>query len=220
MVHAFSERQVPYLTCAAPSASRFEPPTMKMPWSKDKSLDISVLRGKLQKVMVRSDDDPKTPPFLPRGKLKEFWHDERLKAFAGRHRAFSPNYIERIKRSYLQTLSILVEIQWSEWTRFEALFLRIENRSDEDIPGYNMDMLMAPTFLGVSARDFLVQRPYYCPIDIEEGKHRELDDGWIFPVIKREVIGEGGFGTVTKEHLHPGHLRYSNGRSVSSSPLF
>lgn len=188
---------------------------MRIRWSKDKSVDISALRTQLQSAMVRSDSDPKTPPFVPRWKLQDFWDNRRLKAFADRYEAFKLDDIERIKTSYLQTLSILVEIQWNEWARFQPVFLRIENRSDKDIPGYNMDMLMDPTFLGGSARDFLVQRPFYCPIDIEEGSHRELDEGWILPVIESKVCGNGGAATVTKELIHRGHLRYSDERSVS-----
>ncbi|BCS19196.1 ankyrin repeat and protein kinase domain-containing protein [Aspergillus puulaauensis] len=186
---------------------------MWIPWPRDKSVNISTLRMELQNAMVQSNSDPKAPPFVPRWKLKELWDDRRLKAFADRYKAFKLDHIERIKTSYLQTLSILVEIQWNEWRRFQTVFLMEENRSDEDIPGYNMNMLMDPTFLGGSARDFLVQRPFYYPIDIEEGRHRELDEGWILPVIKSEVCGNGGAATVTKEHIHPGHLRYSDGRS-------
>lgn len=165
--------------------------------------------------MVQNNSDPKASPFVPRGKLKEFWDDARLRAFADRYNAFKPGHIERIKRSYLQTLSILVVIEWNEWSKFQALFLETENRSDDNIPGYHMDMLMAPTFLGKSGFEFSIHRRFYCPIDIEEGKHRELDEGWILPVIKREVIGNGGAGTVTKEHVYPEHLCYNDGRSVS-----
>lgn len=220
VVHVFSDRQSSYPTCAAPSAYRFQPPTMRMPtmqmpWSKANKLDISALGEELQNLMVQSNSDPKASLFVPRGKLKEFWDDARLKAFADKHNAFKPDHIKRIKGSYLQTLSILVVIQWNEWSRFQTLFLETENRSDENIPGYHVDMLMAPTFLGKSGFSFSIHRRVYCPIDIEEGKHRELDEGWILPVIKREVIGNGGAGTVTKEHVYPEHLCYNDGRSVS-----
>ncbi|KAL4919760.1 kinase-like domain-containing protein [Aspergillus aurantiobrunneus] len=178
------------------------------------------IRNALHDSMERKDDDSKK--FVPRKSLENIWTDERLKLFLRlhKHKPFGERDIPLIKEKFLQTLSILVYINWDQWKRFRTIFLEHENRADEHIPENDGRRLSSESFLGVSATAFVQVRYIFCPVDIEQGKSLELVGSWRLPFIDGRLIGRGGYGSVTKERVATGHLRYKDGRRSLNGPSY
>ncbi|KAL4956045.1 ankyrin repeat-containing domain protein [Aspergillus filifer] len=160
--------------------------------------------------MVRTNED--FEEFIPRGSLERIWYDKRLKEFGQHYKAFGAEDIFRIKEKFLQTLSILVCINWDNWSRFRSIFLDHGNRKDGNIPGNGKSELESNLFLGPSwGRKFSHARYRFCPIDIEEGVDRVLGEGWRLPFVEGGTIGEGAYGSVTRQYVAARHLRPDGG---------
>ncbi|KAL4802306.1 kinase-like domain-containing protein [Aspergillus unguis] len=182
-----------------------------------KDYEILTIRTALHEEMVRQDDHSKT--FISLESLRKIWTEKRLKGFAHLYRAFPDAEITYIRKNLLQTLSILVDIKWDRWGQFQRIFLQHDRRTDADIPQYDGSML--ERFLGIETQSFLALRYIYCPVDIEEGKGRTLGPGWRLPSLSTEEIGEGGYGSVTKELIPSRHLRYKDkSKTPDDQPMF
>ncbi|KAL4796062.1 ankyrin repeat-containing domain protein [Aspergillus venezuelensis] len=150
--------------------------------------------------------------FIPRGSLERIWHDKRLKEFGRHYRAFGAEDIPRIKEHFIQTLSILVCIGWDNWSRFRGIFLDHWHRRDRKIPDNGKSRLESDAFLGPSwGRKFSHARYRFCPIDIEEGENRVLGEGWRLPFVEGGIIGEGAYGSVTRQCVAARHLCRAGG---------
>ncbi|KAL4942532.1 hypothetical protein BDV06DRAFT_161573 [Aspergillus oleicola] len=178
-------------------------------FSLGKDKNIPAIQGELKRAMRRKHEDFKT--FITRESLEEIWTDERLQGLRKRYKAFQLDDIPRIRKDFLQTISILAYINWDGWSKFQDIFLKHnehQNRTDKDIPENDVKTLESDSFLGPDwATNFSQARYLFCPIDIEEGVDRVLGEGWRLPFIKGEEIGQGAYGSVTKQYVAARHLR-------------
>ncbi|KAL2821642.1 kinase-like domain-containing protein [Aspergillus granulosus] len=174
---------------------------------------IIIIRNELHQAMHRKDDDSKR--FVPRDSLDGIWTEPRLREFAQKYECFGEEDIPHIRACLLQTISILVEINWNGWEDFQAIFLdheNRENRTDKHILNYNLQMLRENTFFGDSwAETFLHNRYIFCPVDIEEDMDAEYPPERRLPFLdpaKSLETRRGASGTVTKEFIAVAHLKY------------
>ncbi|KAH1786802.1 hypothetical protein KXX20_008799 [Aspergillus fumigatus] len=156
--------------------------------------------------------------FAPRNRLASIWTQKVLEEFAfheGLHLP-SPSFVEDIRRDFLQIISILIYVNWDDWTRFNAIFFshqgpdRKLDRTDRHIPEYDLQSLQNDNFLGPGAGSrFYDNRYIFCPIDIVEDSNLKREDGWRLPFLagRSEACGSGGFGKVTKEVIAARHYR-------------
>ncbi|KAI9371097.1 hypothetical protein BJX61DRAFT_548547 [Aspergillus egyptiacus] len=153
--------------------------------------------------------------FAPRARLAAIWTIEMLEKFAHHHKLrLSRQTLPTIRKDFVQTISILIYIQWEDWTRLDPVFLchlgpdRTLDRTDRNIRRYELHTLMSDDFLGPGAGSrFFDFRYIFCPIDIEEESVLTAPDGWRLPFLaaKAEPRGKGGFGEVTKEVIAARH---------------
>ncbi|EAW17047.1 ankyrin repeat and protein kinase domain-containing protein [Aspergillus fischeri NRRL 181] len=156
--------------------------------------------------------------FAPRNRLTRIWAPEVLEEFAFHEglRLPSSSFVEDIRRDFLQTISILIYVNWDDWTRFNDIFFshqgpdRKLDRTDRHIPEYDLQSLQSDNFLGPGAGSrFYDNRYIFCPIDIVEDSNLKREDGWRLPFLagRSEACGSGGFGRVTKEVIAARHYR-------------
>ncbi|KAL5002107.1 kinase-like domain-containing protein [Aspergillus recurvatus] len=186
------------------------------------SVDIAAtIRDKLQSRMQRRNSLRK---FITRDSLEDIWSVECLEDFVRQYKPFTTSDISIIRESYLQTLSILVDISWDRWQDFKTIFLERTGRSDQNIPTYSLQTLEDETFLGVSwAGTFLDTRYIYCPVDIVEGENLKYSEGWRLPFLDCDPEERGHSPDteydkptlVTKECVATRHL-YLRDRAPSS----
>ncbi|KAL4968780.1 ankyrin repeat-containing domain protein [Aspergillus stella-maris] len=175
-----------------------------------KQSKIPAIQSDLEKNMERTSED--FGEFIPRGSLEKIWYDKRLKEFGQHYKAFGAEDIHRIKEHFLQTLSILVCIGWNDWGRFRSIFLDHWHRRDRKIPDNGKSRLESDAFLGPAwGRKFSHTRYRFCPIDIEQGENRVLGEGWRLPFVECGIIGEGAYGSVTRQCVAARHLRRAGG---------
>ncbi|OJJ06553.1 hypothetical protein ASPVEDRAFT_328348 [Aspergillus versicolor CBS 583.65] len=159
--------------------------------------------------------------FAPRDGLAAIWTVETLEAFFQSYKlSFPPASIRKIRSNFLQTISILIYINWDGWARFNEMFFLYQgpettrDRTDRRIRHYDIQTLTREDFLGPEAGGpFLDTRSIFCPIDIEEGSVSTWDDGWRLPFLaaKSERRGGGGSGKVTKEVIAARHYCSKSG---------
>jgi len=115
-----------------------------------------------------------------------------------------------VEKELLHTVTILVKIGWRDWSRFKHIFFdhHDENghrvRTDQKICDYNFNALVSQSFLQKreKAQSFLDNRYCFQPLVIEEGKVIiKEEEGWRLPFVneKKDVVGWGSYGEVTKE---------------------
>ncbi|PLB46432.1 hypothetical protein P170DRAFT_465953 [Aspergillus steynii IBT 23096] len=146
--------------------------------------------------------------FISRGSLQDIWSEDRLQGFIDLLApGFNKNSIPDIRGHYIQTLSILVWIRWSDWSRFGSVFFR-QGRADCNIPTYTLEILEEPSFLGPQWADsFFAEQYVFCPVDIVEGENIVQSEEWRLPFL--DGAGRprsGGFGEVVKESIARGHF--------------
>ncbi|KAF7596888.1 hypothetical protein BBP40_011933 [Aspergillus hancockii] len=164
---------------------------------------------------------------VTRHSLMGIWTEACLEAFIDLWKpGFHYGSISLIREEYLQTLSILVDVGWTEWSSFGEIFLNPDamgerGRSDRMIPTYTLAVLEDEAFLGPPwAEKFLASQYTFCPIDIQEGKSLLLSKGWRLPFTNGESlkIGHGGYGQVTKEVIGSGHFLPQSEHHLPGAP--
>ncbi|KAL2860054.1 hypothetical protein BJX68DRAFT_261027 [Aspergillus pseudodeflectus] len=65
----------------------------------------------------------RTREFVPRDRLRAIWTVDRLAHMADRYGAFHTFDIPRVLSEHIQALSLLVDIQWEDWSAFRRIFL-------------------------------------------------------------------------------------------------
>lgn len=169
---------------------------------------------------IQCRNDP-LAKFVPRESLAAVWTTERLVEFI-RHMkpGLDRSFIPLIQREFLQTISILVYMDWDDWARFYEIFVSHvdvhgeRDRTDRNIPRYSLQMLESPGFLGrVSGARFLDFQYIFCPIDIKVGASLTYSREWRLPFLEGESkpLGRGGYGLVTQESIPGSHYMLENG---------
>ncbi|KAL4887499.1 kinase-like domain-containing protein [Aspergillus karnatakaensis] len=174
--------------------------------------------------------------FVPRDSLIAIWTEECLQTFVQQYSPFYESDIPNVRENFIQTLSILVEMNWDrdQWQNFRTIFLQHEGRTDKNVPDYELPMLVHESFLGPSwGGTFLHTRDIFCPVDIEEGRDMRFDKGGrlpfldINPITPESSTEENGhliqgkpLTTVTKEVVASGHLRLRGGTTASGVRYF
>ncbi|KAF7164621.1 hypothetical protein CNMCM5623_009078 [Aspergillus felis] len=169
--------------------------------------------------------------FAPRNRLARIWTPNVLEEFAFHESLHLPSssFVEDIRRDFLQTISILIYVNWDDWSHFNEVFFshrgadRKLDRTDRHIPKYDLQSLTSDNFLGPGAGSrFYDNRYIFCPIDIVKGSYLEREDGWRLPFLagRSEACGSGGFGKVTKEviaarHYQSGEILHSTEKSIA-----
>jgi hypothetical protein len=159
--------------------------------------------------------------FAPRDSLLRIWSVEVLEEFVFHERIHlpAPYTVEDLRTNFLQTLSILVYGHWTDWPRFDSIFLvRHSDRTDRGIPHYDIQTLANNDFLGPPAGNrFYDDRHLFCPIDVVENANLTRDGTWKLPFLegKSGPCGSGGFGRVTKQVIAARHY-ISDGGQVST----
>jgi hypothetical protein len=163
--------------------------------------------------------------FAPRDSLAKIWTAERLQRFFHNDLCSRQWFIRDIRRNFLQTISILISVNWDDWSRFDEIFFSHQgsdgtlDRTDHSLRHYNLQSLRSESFLGpVFGSLFFDARYIFCPIDIEEGSNLSFEDGWRLPFLPAESQprGRGGFGLITREviaarhYYRSGNYRYGN----------
>ncbi|GFG25124.1 isoform 2 of receptor-interacting serine/threonine-protein kinase 4 [Aspergillus udagawae] len=163
--------------------------------------------------------------FAPRDSLAKIWTAERLQRFFHHDLCSRQWFIRDIRRNFLQTISILISVNWDDWSRFDEIFFSHQgsdgtlDRTDHSLRHYNLQSLRSDSFLGpVFGSLFFDARYIFCPIDIEEGSNLSFEDGWRLPFLPAESQprGRGGFGLITREviaarhYYRSGNYRYGN----------
>ncbi|KAL5360153.1 hypothetical protein BJX96DRAFT_184379 [Aspergillus floccosus] len=160
--------------------------------------------------------------FAPRGRLMEIWTPDKLRQLFRRETLLvsRESFIQNIRRDFVQTISILIYVNWDGWSRFDKIFFSHQgsdgrlDRTDRSIRHYDLQTLTSEAFLGpVTGSHFFDNRYIFCPVDIEEGANLCLEDGWRLPFLpaKSELRGSGGFGQITKEVIAAKHYRPTSG---------
>ncbi|PYH43988.1 uncharacterized protein BP01DRAFT_393062 [Aspergillus saccharolyticus JOP 1030-1] len=161
--------------------------------------------------------------FIARGTLTEIWLDKGDRFCS----LIMPDIDWRTSlQDHIQTMSILIDINWSGWSRFEDIFLRTPNRTDSDLPEYSKQDFMSSDFLGPDwGGSFAKARFFFCPIDIKQGKRVNRSKGWRLPYIydnetgaSRPNIGAGSAGEVIRVEIAPGHFWSPSGNYTELMP--
>ncbi|KAI9927062.1 hypothetical protein ASPWEDRAFT_122136 [Aspergillus wentii DTO 134E9] len=170
--------------------------------------------------------------FVTRSSLTTIWtFSRRLERFIDLMRLGVPKpCIPIVKDEFIQTISILVYIGWTEWHRFGQVFLDHfdaqgnRDRSDRMIPTNTLTTLEDNSYLGrLWAGRFLENQYTFCPVDLKEGENGPVSKEWRLPFINthEEIIGKGGYGKVTKEivagehfDLEPAHPGLLNKKDI------
>lgn len=177
------------------------------------------LQRELLAQVTNAIQSPNSGParFAPRDSLARIWTAEILQRFFHHDLCSRQCFIPDIGRHFLQTISILISVNWDGWSRFDAIFFSHRgpdgtlDRTDHSIRHYNVQTLKSESFLGpVFGSSFFDARYIFCPIDIEEGSNLSFEDGWRLPFLPAEsqLRGSGGFGRVTREVIAARHYYY------------
>jgi hypothetical protein len=160
--------------------------------------------------------------FAPRDSLHRIWSIDVLEEFVFHERIDlpAPYTVEDLRTNFLQTLSILVWGQWTDWPHFDSIFLvpHGPDRTDRGIPDYDIQTLANNDFLGPPAGNrFYDDRHLFCPIDVVENGNVTRDGTWKLPFLEgmSEPCGSGGFGRVTKQVIAARHY-VSEGGQIST----
>jgi hypothetical protein len=147
--------------------------------------------------------------FVPEKALRDIWRHclaNFLNVLGSTPTSGDLNYIWE---NLLNILSILVLIRWKEWHIFPHIFLegmrdREGPRLDKSIP-FSLDYLLDESFLGDMGQAFYNQQYVFKPIMVEGGTAGEYPGWKRLPFIqsKSEELGQGSYGTVTKEAIAP-----------------
>lgn len=150
--------------------------------------------------------------FITNFQLEQIWTAERFEKFVdivclkvGRLS------IQTVKQNFMKTISILVTMHWSEWSRFGEIYLEDPesdgsfDRADHALHLLELESLEEDDFLGRDwAWHFLLYRPLFLPIIVEKGSHNIYGKQWRLPFTNPEskedkLMGQGAYGEVTRE---------------------
>ncbi|KAB8219582.1 kinase-like domain-containing protein [Aspergillus novoparasiticus] len=185
----------------------------------ERAASESTIRCDLQQAI----GDCSIPPdmFVSRESLEQIWSQARVDEFI---RALDPtvhpSHVPLIRCKFLQTISILVYMQWDNWSRFNEIFLSHtdgcgrQDRTDDNIPEYTLETLKSSTFLGPAAGiKFFYDQYIFCPIDIVVGTSIVRSEEWRLPFLrdKSARLGRREYGHTTREMIPGSHLLVSKG---------
>lgn len=185
----------------------------------ERAASQSAIRCDLQQAIGDCSIPPGT--FVSRESLEQIWSQERVDEFI---RPLDPtvhsSHVPLIRCKFLQTISILVYMQWDNWSRFNEIFLSHtdgcgrQDRTDGNIPEYTLETLKSSTFLGPAAGiKFFYDRYIFCPIDIVVGTSIVRSEEWKLPFLrdKSARLGRREYGHTTREMIPGSHLIVSKG---------
>ncbi|QMW27190.1 hypothetical protein G4B84_002479 [Aspergillus flavus NRRL3357] len=185
----------------------------------ERAASQSAIRCDLQQAIGDCSIPPGT--FVSRESLEQIWSQERVDEFI---RPLDPtvhsSHVPLIRCKFLQTISILVYMQWDNWSRFNEIFLSHtdgcgrQDRTDGNIPEYTLETLKSSTFLGPAAGiKFFYDRYIFCPIDIVVGTSIVRSEEWKLPFLrdKSARLGRREYGHTTREMIPGSHLFVSKG---------
>ncbi|KAL3483601.1 kinase-like domain-containing protein [Aspergillus germanicus] len=149
--------------------------------------------------------------FVPRDRLRAIWTVDRLADMAGRYKAFHNSDISRDLSEHIQVLSLLVDIQWENWSVFGGIFLEHPGRTDGDIQGNVEKVLQEEELRGKYMQAILERRGLFYPVDVVEGGDTVSSDQnqRALPFLESESIAIASLpcGFVTRESVPRDHLR-------------
>lgn len=182
------------------------------------------LRKQLLAEVSKAIETPLTGPgrFAPRDRLRRIWTEDILRQFFRRETLLlaQKTFVQDIRRDFVQTISILIYVNWDGWSRFDKIFFSHRgpdgrlDRTDRSIRHYDLQTLTSESFLGpVAGSHFFDNRHTFCPVDIEEDTNLCREDGWRLPFLpaQSEPRGSGGFGHITKEVIAARHYYRRSG---------
>ena len=170
---------------------------------------INIIRQKLH-VCAFMKDSP-NQKFITRHSLRDIWTFDLLAKFFDDHSVdLGALGVETVREKLLKTLSILVLIQWPNWTRFASIFLHHtdeegkNDRLDDYLPHSNQKI--SAIFGPLDCSEFIARQYEICPITIREGEHCVFSEDERLPFINlnEKIIGVGGYGDVFEEVIAPG----------------
>ncbi|KAL9607552.1 MAG: hypothetical protein Q9167_007545 [Letrouitia subvulpina] len=175
--------------------------------------DEAKMRKGLKDRMDLSNDYQRR--FICAPKLLDFWneyHVENIAAFENYDRAVFP----QIRKKFLRVLSIVIFIEWSDLKLFEAVFVK-ENLDDDSL--FFDEHQLRGMVTGID--NFLVQQYIFRPEIIKSKQQSYIQ---VIPARNRlpfldtpEVIGNGGFGAVSKRRIAPNCFEEIHSDNTQSS---
>lgn len=155
---------------------------------------------------TQNREKPLDQQFVCENDLREIWTSSRIqKLSAGLEwgeGVQAHHHQLKAQKCFIKVLSILVSMNWNDWTMFGKLFLYNTGWEDANLP-YD------PQFLSQSNRSLFRSMQYmFIPIVIEEGESPPYDRLLRMPFIASEHLGRGSYGDVWKKQIAPGHLRH------------
>ncbi|GES66615.1 putative 2-5A-dependent ribonuclease [Aspergillus terreus] len=182
------------------------------------------LRKQLLAEVSKAIETPRAGPgrFAPRDRLRRIWTEDILRQFFRRETLLlaRKTFVQDIRRDFVQTISILIYVNWDGWSRFDKIFFSHRgpdgrlDRTDRSIRHYDLQTLTSESFLGpVAGSHFFDNRHTFCPVDIEEDTDLCGEDGWRLPFLpaQSEPRKSGGFGHITKEVIAARHYHRKSG---------
>lgn len=196
--------------------------TIQRPISPE-DLEFEIHRG-LDKMIKNSTTRLGTAIILPTD-VGDFWDSLHKSSFYTRQPWYDRAWDRTsVMSEYRTIMSILIKSGFKRWKYFKKVFIDKENRKDKNLP-FSKDEIQKPDFLDVLWREFYVTQWLFCPLKIvEDSDPVELngdEEERRFPFIKPEKeIGSGAAGTVYKQVIAPGHIKYrSQGRESSNEQV-
>src|SRR2546429_6154 len=114
---------------------------------------------------------------------------------------FHKDLVEIIYKGSLRVIATLITIEWTDWDRFESLFLHATDQSgrplrgDRNLPFDFQDL----AFLGPFQNLFDSEQYIFCPLIITEGSSGSCNERVRLPFIKSLEVRGGSFGVVVKQ---------------------
>ena len=175
--------------------------------------DIKSIVSSIQKAINSRMHRQKEPDrkFICRHDLDQVWKSSPPieKIFPN----FDAKECESVRTEYICVLSILIYIDWSDWSLFRPNILR-PGHKDLDLPFNDLN------FLGTSGQVFSDHQYSFTPVVIE--KHRKAHIQFIKPEVylpfieEPDFLGKGGYGSVTRRVIAPRCLVDKEGKSENS----
>lgn len=141
--------------------------------------------------------------FITHDNFKDIWTRDRLReVLESVGLRIGKDLVIYVETFLLKTISILIYTRWDSWPKFSQIFLDGTTgfRKDNALP-YSSNVLEEEDFLGPADGAAFENTQYmFIPVIIEEGKNLIFDANFRLPFINvtDQVIGQGGYGEVTK----------------------
>ena len=155
----------------------------------------------------RSLPTERTLRFITADAVREVMTTERIDLLL---KDLGPKHVERAGKHLRQVLAILIHIKWNDWPQFEEIFLRETDSFDRPERGDHHLPFLDLNFLEEDVREEFDEAQYlFRPIIIQGNTHLIYSEKHRLPFLKSEMIGDGGFGTVTKVLVEKKQLKYN-----------